>query len=181
MNIFYIDTDPKLCAEWAVDKHCVKMILEAAQLLSTAHRLLDGVEYTDKSKTGRNVKRWRLDDNREQTIYAATHINHPCAVWCRETNNNYNWLWCYLDEHCKEYTYRYGKIHKLQSTRLLDALSATPNNIPIGPKTQPPSAMDAKYIISENVVENYRNYYRVGKAHLHNWKIREAPKWLKEA
>ena len=49
MNIFYIHTDPKMCAEWAVDSHCVKMILESAQLLSTAHRLLDGDMYIDAS------------------------------------------------------------------------------------------------------------------------------------
>lgn len=181
MNIFYIHTDPKLCAEWAVDKHCVKMILEAAQLLSTAHRILDGTEYTDKTKTGRSVKRWRLPDDRENILYSATHVNHPCAVWCRESNNHYNWLWCYLEEHCVEYTYRYGKVHKVESSGLHDRLISAPHNIPIAPFTQPPSAMDAKYIISENAVENYRNYYKVGKAHLHNWKKREAPKWLKEA
>lgn len=181
MNIFYIHTDPKLCAEWAVDKHCVKMILEAAQLLSTAHRILDGTEYTDKTKTGRSVKRWRLPDDRENILYSATHVNHPCAVWCRESNNHYNWLWCYLEEHCVEYTYRYGKVHKVESSGLHDRLISAPHNIPIAPFRQPPSAMDAKYIISENAVENYRNYYKVGKAHLHNWKKREAPKWLKEA
>ena len=181
MNIFYLHSDPKLCAEWAVDSHCVKMILESAQLLSTAHRLLDGVEYTDKTKTGRNVKRWRLPDARDTILYSATHINHPSAVWCRESNNNYNWLWCYLYEHCKEYTHRYGKVHKVEQTALLKQLQSPPHNIEIGYKTQPPSAMDTKYIISENAVDNYRNYYKYGKAHLHKWKNRDAPEWLKEA
>jgi hypothetical protein len=181
MNIFYIHTDPKMCAEWAVDSHCVKMILESAQLLSTAHRLLDGVEYTDKTKTGRNVKRWRLPDDRETVLYSATHINHPSAVWARENARNYGWLWCYLDEHCKEYTYRYGKIHKVEESGLKGTLALTPNNISNKDFTQPPSCMDTKYIISENAVENYRNYYKYGKAHLHKWKFREAPEWLKEA
>ena len=44
MNIFYIDENPVQAAEWMVDRHVVKMILESAQLLSTAHRLLDGKE-----------------------------------------------------------------------------------------------------------------------------------------
>lgn len=180
MNIFYVDTDPRLCAEWAVDSHCVKMILEASQLLSTAHRLLDGVEYVDKTKTGRNVQRWRLSDRREPILYSATHINHPCAVWARESNNNYNWLWCYLNEHCKEYTHRYGKVHKVEESGLLTTLVVTPGNIPIGPKTQPPSAMDTKYIVSRDAVANYRNYYKVGKAHLHKWKNRQPPAWIME-
>ena len=180
MNVFYIDRDPKLCAEWAVDSHCVKMILESAQLLSTAHRLLDGVEYTDKTKTGRNVKRWRLPDDRDTKLYSATHINHPSAVWARESNNKYNWLWCYLYEHCKEYTYRYGKIHKVEQSGLMKALQTPPHNIPIDYFMQPPSAMDPKYVISDNAVENYRNYYKVGKAHLHKWKNRQPPAWIME-
>ena len=179
MNIFYIHDDPKLCAEWAVDSHCVKMILESAQLLSTAHRVLDGVEYIDDGGK-RKVKRWRLDDDRNVTLYSATHVNHPSAVWARENNNNYNWLWCYLGEHCVEYTYRYGKVHKVEQSGLLYKLISAPSNIPLAPFTQPPSAMDTKYIISKDAVTNYRNYYKVGKAHLHKWKNRQPPAWIME-
>ena len=180
MNIFYIHTDPKMCAEWAVDSHCVKMILEAAQLLSTAHRVLDGVEYVDKTASGRNVKRWRLPDARDTTLYSATHINHPSAVWVRESNHNYNWLWNYLKEHCKEYTYRYGKTHKVESSGLLQALRINPLNIPIQRFNDPPSCMDDKYIISKDAVTNYRTYYKIGKAHLHKWKNRQPPSWIME-
>jgi len=48
MNIFYLDRDPRICAEMHLDKHVVKMIIEYAQLMSTAHRVLDGDEYFDK-------------------------------------------------------------------------------------------------------------------------------------
>ena len=77
MNIFYISEDPVQAAQWMVDKHVVKMILESAQLLSTAHRLLDGREIEGKTKTGRKARRWILDDSREPIVYQATHINHP--------------------------------------------------------------------------------------------------------
>jgi hypothetical protein len=180
MNIFYLHSDPKVCAEWAVDSHCVKMILEAAQLLSTAHRVLDGIEYIDAS-SGRKIKRWSIDDDRENILYSATHVNHPSAIWARESNNNYNWLWCYLYEHCKEYTRRYGKVHKIEQSGLLKVLQTPPHNIPIKHFFQPPSAMDAKYIISENSITNYRNYYKVGKAHLHKWKAPALPpSWIME-
>ena len=36
MNLFYLDEDLDRCAEYHVDKHIVKMPLEAAQILSTA-------------------------------------------------------------------------------------------------------------------------------------------------
>ena len=111
MNIFYLDPDPRTCAEMHCDKHCVKMIIEYAQLMSTAHRVIDGTEYTDLTANGRRIKRWRLDDDRESILYKASHINHPSAIWCRANYDNYVWLyrmWFYL---CKEYTYRYGKVH----------------------------------------------------------------------
>ena len=69
MNIFYLDRDPKIAAQYHLDKHVVKMIVEYAQLMSTAHRLLDGAQYIDKSKNNRNIKRWKLDDEREQKLY----------------------------------------------------------------------------------------------------------------
>ena len=68
LNIFYISDDPTQAAQWMVDKHVVKMILESAQLLSTAHRLLDGRVTAGKSKLGRNVKRYILDDGREPVL-----------------------------------------------------------------------------------------------------------------
>ena len=67
MNIFFLDTDTKQCAKYHCDKHVVKMIVEYAQLLSTAHRMLDGEEYIGKSKTGRNVRRYRMT-NTARTI-----------------------------------------------------------------------------------------------------------------
>jgi len=86
MNIFYLDPDPQICAEMHNNKHCVKMILEYAQLLSTAHRVLDGVITEGVSPTGRKRKSYVLSDARENILYSATHINHPSAIWVRKTH-----------------------------------------------------------------------------------------------
>ena len=59
MNIFHLDNDPIKAAQMMCDKHIVKMIVEYAQLLSTAHRVLDGEEYYDKTANGRKIKRWK--------------------------------------------------------------------------------------------------------------------------
>jgi len=115
MNIFYLDNDPKVCAEMHNDKHCIKMILEYAQLLSTAHRVLDGTLSVGLSETGRKQTRYVLPDNRESKLYVATHINHPSAIWVRKSYANYVWLSKLLTELCREYTYRYGKVHKVQT------------------------------------------------------------------
>ena len=84
-----------------------------------------------------------------------------------------------MAEHCYEYTHRYGKVHKIEATGLLDVLQDMPNNIKVSAFTAPPSAMDPKYIISSDPIANYRNYYNIGKAHLHKWKNRNVPEWMK--
>ena len=81
MNIFYLHENPQRCAEMHCDKHVVKMILETAQLLSTAHHEIDGEPSIE--------------------CYKATHKNHPSAVWARENRSNYIWLWNLLNSLCK--------------------------------------------------------------------------------
>ena len=179
MNIFFVHSNPLIAAQSLVDRHVVKMVLETAQLLSTAHRVLDGTEYVGQSNSGRKAKRWRLaNDNNDQLMYQATHINHPSAVWCRQSNNNYNWLFNHFVGLMDEYQYRYGKSHAC--AKLTHCLQNTPKNIPIDPFTQPTPAMDAKYIVSNDSIENYRNYYIHGKTALHKYTKRQMPDWLLE-
>lgn len=180
MNIFYLHEDPKQCAEWMVDRHVVKMILETAQLLSTAHRVLDGhltEQQVSINGVHKKVKLWKLDNSwRDDTLYKATHINHPSAIWARKSLANYRWLYQHLEALLDEYTYRYGKTHKCQS--LCDALKFPPLNIPIDSFTQPTVAMDPSFIISDDAVLNYQNYYKHGKKHLFHWTKRQQPDWL---
>lgn len=178
MNIFYLDSDVKTAAEYHVDKHCVKMILETAQLLSTAHRILDGVQTVVKSKTNRNKKVWKLNDSRETILYSATHVNHPSAVWARQSSANYQWLWSLMQELCKEYTYRYGKVHKCEQIGLLQELSKAPNNISDRPFTEPTPAMPDQYKVPGDSVQSYRNYYNGEKQRMFSWKKRDIPKWI---
>lgn len=177
MNIFYIDENPLQAAQWMVDKHVVKMILESAQLLSTAHRVLDGDMFVGKTATGRNVKRWKLHDAREDVLYQATHINHPSAVWCRESVENYNWLADHMFALLQEYTYRYEKKHKIEG-ELSYMLQSPPNNLKEWPMTKMPSAMAEEYVISDDPITNYRNYYKNGKTRMFSWKKRQPPEWI---
>jgi len=178
MNIFYLDPHPKTCAEMHISKHVTKMIIEYCQLMSTAHRVLDGVEYIDAS-SGRKIKRWRLDDEREQQLMKASHINHPSAIWCRMNLSNYHWLyrmWLHLLE---EYTFRYGKIHAC--TRLKDALRFPPNKITIGDFTEPTPAMPNDIKIPGNSLASYHNYYNISKRGFATWQgkinSRPTPTW----
>jgi hypothetical protein len=177
MNIFYLDKNPQKAAEYHVDKHCVKMILESAQLLSTAHRVLDGDECIMKVGN-RNLKRWFLRDDRQDILYGATHINHPSAIWCRKNRENYYWLWCLLSALCTEYTYRYGKVHKCKDIGLVDKLKWFPNNLPHGNFTEPTPAMPDQYKVPGNSLQSYHNYYKGEKQRMFSWKKRDVPSFI---
>lgn len=173
MNIFYLSEDPEEAARWMVDKHVVKMIVESAQLLSTAHRVLDGVEYKENGK-GRT--RYRLNDERESFVYKATHINHPSAIWTRTAVSNYLWLVEHTFALLNEYMYRYNNTHKTQD--VMYYLQSPPHNLREWDMTPMPSAMANQYKISDDPVTNYRNYYKLGKIDLHKWTNREPPNWI---
>jgi len=182
MNIFYLDNDPKVCAEMHNNKHTIKMILEYSQLLSTAHRVLDGEEYFELTANGRRIKRWELSDDREEKLYKASHINHPSAIWCRKGIIQYRWLHNLLIELCKEYTYRYGKIHKVERDGLLWKLEQPPKNIHTDVFwSEPTPAMPDEVKIAGDSVASYRNYYINNKTHLASWRgkinSRNVPGW----
>lgn len=179
MNIFYISRDPVEAAQWMVDRHVVKMILESCQLLSTAHRLLDYSvihTYRPEGKTRMRTE-YILNDARNPVLYQVTHKNHPSAIWARQSVENYNWLVEHMFALMAEYTHRYGKTHKCQGD-LSYMLQSPPNNLKKFPMTPMPSCMDDKYIVSDDPVTNYRNYYKWGKADLHRWTKRNPPDWI---
>ena len=177
MNIFYLDSDPSRCAQQHCDKHVVKMILEYAQLLSTAHRVCDGsVYYEPARRSGRMVKRYYLEDSRGEKLYQATHTNHPSAVWARENAANYFWLFNLFDCLLDEYTHRYGKTHKC--AELKQYLWEPPNNIPMGDFTPPTLAMpDEHKAVSDCAITCYRDYYHTKD--FAKWTSRKVPEWWK--
>jgi hypothetical protein len=179
MNIFYLHNDQRKCAEMHVDKHCVKMILEYAQLLSTAHRILDGVPTVVLSDSGRKKTVYRLSDHRDSILYSATHANHPSAIWARGGVQNYMWLAEMLECLCSEYTYRYEKVHKVEATGLMQTLKNNfPNNIPEKSFTEPTPAMPEDYKVPGNSIQSYKNYYNGEKSRMFKWKKRPTPEWI---
>lgn len=145
MNIFYLDINPKRAAKKMYNKHVIKMVLESAQLLCTAHLLLDG-------------------DNAD-VPYKATHKNHPSAVWVRESATNYAWLYHHMIALGEEYTRRYGKKH-LTILKCKGPLSKLPNGIIDIGFTPMPQCMPDEYKVPGDSIAAYRNYYKKGKAHL---------------
>lgn len=153
MNVFVLDLDHRLNAQWHVDRHVVKMPLELAQILCTVHHANGTLDVP----------------------YRATHRRHPCVQWAGASRDNYSWALALGIELCTEYTFRYGKVHGCQ--RVLswcadnqpaqEACAMTPFFL----------AMPDEYKATCPVL-SYRNYYIGAKSHLFRWTRRDVPGWL---
>jgi len=165
MNIFYLHKRTRKCAMYHVDRHVVKMILETCQLLCTAIWV--------------SIREGKEKPNREEPPFKSTHEKHPSAIWTRESKENWKWLRRLGKELCKEYTYRYNKIHKCES--IIQSLKCP--NLPDKEFTQPLQAMPDEYKHKNSIIA-YRKYYLHGKKHLHlwtnrhAWKNRNVPKFI---
>ena len=179
MNIFYLSEDPEQCAKWHCDKHVLKMIIEYAQLLSTAHRMLDGEEVKVLSNSGKQmVTQYKLNDHRENHLYKCAHINHPSNIWVRSSKDHYLYtmeLWNSLN---REYTNRYNKVH-MTFKKLCHYLNQLPNNIDknVG-FNMPPQCMPDECKQEFDTIQAYREFYKAHKKEFATWK-NEVPSWFK--
>jgi len=160
MNIFYFYDCPTKSAQAQPDKMLVKMPLETAQMLCTAHRELDGDEYADKVG-----------------LYKRAYWNHPCTVWARETSANYWWLVDHFLALSEEYKYRYGREHA-SFVKLGFHLCKRPKNIKVDTAKITPvaQAMPDQYK-NDDPIKAYRDYC-INEKHYAKWeKGRDKPKW----
>ena len=156
MNIFSTNECPKQSAREHSYRHVVKMILEYHQLLSTAHRILDGDDYADP-----------------QGLYKATHKNHPSSTWSRESSYHYKWLFVMLCELHKIYEAHTAKTHA--SKRILKALGKLPENIHDNGFVMPTPAMPDKFkavAIFHGRAVAYQEYL---KEKFQEWTCRDKP------
>lgn len=193
MNIFYLSHDPREAAAFHCDKHVVKMIVETAQMLSTAHRLLDGQLVT--LNMDNLQKKIRLLPGEQPAIipgetasgrrkllvifenaaaYHATHANHPSNVWLRENRSNYAWGVELLQGLLCEFETRYGRTHS--TARFVPFLKNAPANLLDGSRTAIPLAMPDEYK-QEDPVAAYRAFYRGEKSRFAAWRNGEPTWW----
>ena len=167
MNLFILSLIQKEIAQFMMDKHVSKILLEAVQMLCTAKHILDP------------------DTEINSKLYKLAHKNHPVTIWCRTSKVNFIWVLDLIDELHKEWQYRYGhpvtKIHKSYLVALI-----LRENIPADDKftkqglTPFALAMPEEYKIGDPV-EAYRNYYMsADKQKIASWKkTRGKPDWYK--
>lgn len=156
MNIFILHRTPRLAAQNLCDRHCVKMIVESAQIMATVQHRYGGVAH-----------------------YRSTHEHHPCTIWAGESARNYAWLLAHAKAMCQEYTHRYERIHKTEQyiTGELHHLPPGIRDVGLTPFAQ---AMPEPYRGDDPVIA-YRTYYIKDKAHFAKWTNRDVPAWFQYA
>jgi len=154
MNIFFLSRSPYDAAKYHCDKHVGKMLIESAQLLSTAR-----IHYGFFAP------------------YKLTHYNHPCAKWVRSAAGNYRWTLTLAYQLSYEYKHRFNKWHKTHF--ILDDLSVDVQHFkfPSHYFFDPPQAMPEEYY-QDDPVKAYHDYYMFEKYHLLEYTNRDVPSWL---
>ena len=151
MNIFILDTNPIICAQYHNDKHVVKMILESTQLLSNAV-ILSGFE----------------------SPYKLSHKNHPCTKWACESLDNWFWLYQLTEALNDEWKFRFNHDKNHKSFEVARHLHIP--KLPNKGLTPFALAMPSDYK-SNDPVNSYRQYYLHDKTHLAKWTRRIIPFW----
>lgn len=171
MNIFVLDLNREKNAEYHIDKHVVKMQVEAAQLLSNAYHA------------------YPVSGLPMGLLMKISHQNHPSSLWVNEAIQNFMWLKDYMYALEAEWKIRYkhpiDREHKAVK-RIRDIIDEYGYpNYPFMLSTlltPPPLTMPDECKVSggkwEHVVESYRNYYRLSKTEMASWKHGKIPYWF---
>jgi len=185
MHLFYLDSDLDKCAEYHVDKHVNKMILEAAQLICTNLWLDHLFGYIPRNITKeenavlQTTRKQQKELPMEERIfpYLPTMFNHPSCVWVRTSMENFAWTHNYANALGSEAHYRYGSTHK--SLTMINNLP-DPQHIPDIGFTEFALAMPEELRDTNDPIQSYRNFYMLDKGVFADWKFRNKPHWWDE-
>lgn len=158
MNLFFLDNDINLSAQYHVDRHVYKMPIEVMQCMAFC-----------------------FEDGKSPYKHCKPHKNHPTAVWIRESAENYDYALEYVDALIEEHHFRMGHKHMDREDAYAFYFNNKPLSLPsLGITKQPRCFGEYKGIIAEtdDIVVDYRQYYIKAKQHLKKYKNREIPEWF---
>jgi hypothetical protein len=166
MNLFVTDDCPHQAAKNLPDKLVVKMALENAQMLAA--------NFSDEFLGFGSLPK------KDGTPYKATHKNHPCTKWGRESLENAAWMIAHGVSICAEYTRRYDKLHSCVTAHTT-ALTLFMDNGGVfedyRDHTPFVRAMPDEFKLDTTIstVEAYRRYMHT--KHYAKWKHGNEPEW----
>jgi hypothetical protein len=142
MNIFVLSTDPILAAHAHCDQHLHKMILESAQMLSTAARIL-------------------TPEIPKSLLYKSAYEKHSCTQWVSSSIIHMDWL-CTLATSLESIR-ESRNLNRHASMDVIDAIKdyLPPDSERVIPSTFPEAMYPRIKVRADlNTVEKYQLYYR---------------------
>jgi len=109
--------------------------------------------------------------------YKKSFVNHPCTKWVRSSIRNYEWLLTLTGALNDEYRYRYDKKTNHRSFDVINKLPLP--DLPDNGLTRWARAMPIECKVENNVIESYRNYYKMKKRRILKYTKRNIPIWAK--
>ena len=183
MNILVLDKDPYKCSEYYSDRHVLNYIITYSQFLSTTHwisffELEDNEVCFEKLKDMKDYFYSKFPVGSEKgPPYGINYLNSPCTDWLMQSKQNYLWLCDLLEGLCKQYTFRYDKIHNCEKNVIWFK-----NNIPSScldlSLTEFYINVPSSYKINKDVVSSYRNFYIKEKKQKAKYRKNNVPYWF---
>lgn len=185
MNIFVLDNDMKTNVHYHIDKHIVKMPLEAAQMLCTNEVIFElcGHVAGALNKAQLQLLREYSAEMRPEKIehrfmpYLPVSPNHPCTIWARTSLENTYWLRDYLYLLSMEHMSRYS--HTKPNRSFEHIIGAELDLRGVSSKLTPhPQAMKQyPHCMGPDTVLAYRKFYVEDKHTFASWKHGQVPTW----
>lgn len=170
VNLYVLDKDPELLAQYLNDRHLLHSILELTCSISFFLRTREQIKFG----------------------YAKVKESESLQSWIGDSMINFAWTVRLVRALLKEYTFRFGKVHKCST--LIEKISS--NLFPhILTRDRFQEAMEGKLVpytfyskvpkaisdLNKGVVESYRIFYKLGKRELAVWTKRGEPSWWIES
>ena len=175
MNLFILSANPKEAAEAHGDKHVVKMVLEACQMLYTAHWTASYPELLKERSAVKIAKAHKVlpipaqmetapkRKCADEQGYRPVHLHHPCTIWIRQCLGNYMWAVELALAIAEEYEFRWpGRVHSCKAHALWLKANIPPGINP-SERVDFAVAMDLVYRVPNDAVASYIKYYKGSK------------------
>jgi hypothetical protein len=162
MNLFILDWMPVTAAQYNCDRHVVKIILEAVEMMGYAY----------------DNKKFLPIPN---LLHSSKYYNHPFSKWVRASRQNFDWAFQHTTALCDEFAYRYGHEHSYRPHVEWIGMNFPLDNLPNLGQTDFPRCFGKwkeTIEISDDAVYDYRRYYMLAKRFA-TWRKRPTPEWYR--
>lgn len=188
MNLFWLHRNMQINAKHYCKSHLGKILLEASQLLYTAHHLSNNADQVAQCAP--------FNVSKTQRGYALSHKHHPLAFWVRSSRHAYLCVCNLANALANEFLAQHNKQHACHehvtwlSANIPPQIAAKEDAFTVPPQcvtekckvvTRMPADATPEQVCEQkwqDLIAAYRNCYFLDKMPLLQYDPERAPDWL---